>query len=98
MTGNQEGVFAPGARVVVRDAEWLVRSVDRTVTGGQRLNVIGISELVRDKEAVFLTEIDADIQILDPADARLVADDSGNYRSSLLFMESLLRKTTPHGR
>ncbi|MCP4688791.1 MAG: DEAD/DEAH box helicase, partial [Desulfobacterales bacterium] len=28
---------------------------------------------------------------------RLVADDSGNYRSSLLFMESLLRKTTPTG-
>ncbi|MCP4690397.1 MAG: DEAD/DEAH box helicase, partial [Desulfobacterales bacterium] len=97
MTGSREGVFAPGARVVVRDAEWLVRSVDRTATGGQRLNVIGISELVRDKEAVFLTEIDADIQILDPADTRLVSDDSSYYRSSLLFMESLLRKTTPTG-
>ncbi|MCP4687556.1 MAG: ATP-dependent helicase, partial [Desulfobacterales bacterium] len=95
MTGRQEGVFAPGARVEARDAEWLVRSVDRTVTGGQRLNVIGISELVRDKEAVFLTEIDADIQVLDPADTRLVAADSSYYRSSLLFMESLLRKTTP---
>ena len=37
-------IYAPGARIVVRDAEWLVRRVDRTSTGGQALNVIGIKE------------------------------------------------------
>ena len=57
-------IFAPGARVVVRAAEWLVRKVDRTSTGGQSLNVIGISELVKDKEAIFLTEIDKNIEVL----------------------------------
>ena len=51
-------IYAPGARIVVRDAEWLVRRVDRTSTGGQAVNVIGISELVKDKEAIFLTEIE----------------------------------------
>lgn len=45
--------LAPGTRVVVRDVEWLVRRVDRTSTGGQALSVVGISELVRDREAVF---------------------------------------------
>jgi hypothetical protein len=39
-------IYAPGARIVVRDAEWIIRKVDRTSTGGQALNVIGISELV----------------------------------------------------
>ena len=38
---NQESInFAPGARIAVRDAEWLVHRVDRTSTGGQALNVI----------------------------------------------------------
>ena len=91
-TGN---IFAPGARVVVRDAEWLVRKVDRTSTGGQALNVIGISELVKDKEAIFLTEIDKNIEILDPAETNLVPDKSSSYQASLLYMESLLRQTPP---
>jgi len=34
---------APGARVVIRDAEWLVRKMDRTSTGGFALTVVGIS-------------------------------------------------------
>ena len=31
-----EHIFAPGSRIVVRDAEWLVRRVDRTSTGVDR--------------------------------------------------------------
>ncbi len=88
-------VYAPGARIVVRDAEWLVRRVDRTSTGGQALNVIGISELVKDKEAIFLDEIEKSIEILDPAETKLVQDESSSYQASLLYMESLLRKTPP---
>jgi hypothetical protein len=88
-------IFAPGARILVRDAEWLVRRVDRTSTGGQALTVVGISELVRDKESLFLTEVEKFIEVLDPVDTRLVPDTSSNYRSSLLYMESLLRQTPP---
>ncbi|MGC8490204.1 MAG: DEAD/DEAH box helicase [Syntrophobacteraceae bacterium] len=88
-------VFAPGARVVIRDAEWLVRKVDVTSTGGQALSVVGLSELVKDKEAIFLTEIDKSIQVMDPADTELVPDGSNYYRDSLLYMESLLRQTPP---
>ena len=88
-------VYAPGARIVVRDAEWLVRRVDRTSTGGQALNVIGISELVKDKEAIFLDEIEKSIEVLDPAETKLVQDESSSYQASLLYMESLLRKTSP---
>ena len=88
-------IIAPGARIIVRDAEWLVRRVDRTSTGGQAFSVIGISELVRDKEFIFLDEIEKSIEILDPADTNLVQDQSSSYQASLLFMESLLRKTPP---
>lgn len=91
----QKTVFAPGTRVVIRDAEWLVRKVDRTSTGGQALSVVGLSELVRDKEAIFLDEIDKNIQVMDPADTELVLDSSNYYRDSLLYMESLLRQTPP---
>jgi superfamily II DNA or RNA helicase len=92
---RQASVLAPGARVLVRDAEWLVRRVDRTSTGGQALSVVGISELVRDKESIFLTEIEKAIEVLDPADTQLVADTSSAYQASLLYMESLLRQTPP---
>tara|TARA_B100000315_G_scaffold169872_1_gene158477 strand:- start:25 stop:1125 length:1101 start_codon:yes stop_codon:yes gene_type:complete len=90
-----KNIFAPGARVILRDAEWLVRRVDRTSTGGQALSVVGISELVKDKEAIFLDEIDKNIEVLDPVDTKLVPDQSSSYQKSLLYMESLLRQTPP---
>ena len=95
-TGNQtQNLIAPGARIVVRDAEWLVRKIDRTSTGGHAISVTGISELVKDKEAIFLDEIDTDIEVLDPVDTRLVPDTSSSYQKSLLYMESLLRQIPP---
>ena len=92
---TQTNVVAPGARIVVRDAEWLVRKVDRTSTGGQALTVTGISELVKDKEAIFLDEIDKNIDVLDPVDIKLVADTSSSYQKAMLYMESLLRQKAP---
>ena len=88
--------IAPGARVRIRDAEWLVQRVDRTSNGKQVLDVVGLSELVEDKEARFLRELEADsLEIIDPADTRLRVDDSPAFRQSRLYMESLLRKAAP---
>jgi superfamily II DNA or RNA helicase len=87
--------LAPGARVLVRDAEWLVRRLDRTSTGGFALRVIGVSELVRDKEAIFLTEVEKSIEVLDPANTNLVPDTSHAFTASLLYMEALLRQAPP---
>ena len=44
--------FAPGARVLIRDAEWVVRRVDPSAAGGQQLLCVGVSELVREREAI----------------------------------------------
>lgn len=98
---HKELNLAPGARIVVRDAEWLVRKVDNTFSDGQILHVTGISEVVREKEAIFLTEIDHNkefntrIEVLAPEDTKLVQDESSAYRSSILYMESLLRQKAP---
>ncbi len=46
--------YAPGMRIVIRDVEWVVRRVDTSSDGGQQLRCSGISELVREKDAIFL--------------------------------------------
>ncbi len=66
---------APGARVVVRDAEWVVRRVDMTSGGDYQLTCTGISEVVRDRQAVFLSQLER-IEVLEPANTALVADRS----------------------
>ena len=88
-------VIAPGARVVVRDAEWVVRRVDRTVEDSQQLTCDGISEMVRGEVGVFSKHLDRKIQILDPAKTQLIPDTSPQFAKSLLFMESQLRQAVP---
>ncbi|MCF8087567.1 MAG: DEAD/DEAH box helicase, partial [Desulfotignum sp.] len=98
---RRQTTIAPGARIEVRNEEWLVRRVDRTDTRGYALHVTGMSELVRDREAVFLTDAEQfagkDIKVLDPAETALVPDDSPGFTFTRLYMESLLRKTPPTG-
>jgi hypothetical protein len=89
-------VLAAGARVEIRSAEWIVRRVDATSTGGYSLLVTGVSEIVRDKEARFLTEIEGNgIKVLDPAETELVPDPSPQFRNTRLYLESLLRQSPP---
>ncbi len=87
---------APGARVVIRDAEWVIRLVDRAPDGGYRLVCDGVSELVREREAVFLTRLEPEVRVLDPADTRLAPDPSPGFADSLLYLESQLRQAVPN--
>ena len=89
-------VLAPGARVVIRDAEWVIRRVDRSPDGGYQLVCDGVSELVREREAIFLTTLEPDIQVLDPAETRLVPDPSPGFADSRLYLESQLRQAVPN--
>ncbi|MEU1801396.1 DEAD/DEAH box helicase [Streptomyces sp. NPDC019937] len=84
--------YPAGAQVLVRDEEWLVRSSVPTTDDGTKLEVVGVSEFVRDQEAVFFSGLDR-IELLDPRDTQLVRDDSPNYRRSRLFLEAVLRRT-----
>lgn len=86
--------FPPGAQILVRDEEWLVRNARRTKheRDGDRIEAIGVSEFVRDEEAVFYTGIDT-VELLDPEKTRLVPDTSSHFRRGRLFLEAVLRKT-----
>ncbi len=84
----------PGARVLVRDAEWIVRRVDHA-PGGFQVVCDGVSELVRGREMVFLSKLD-EIEALNPAETRLVPDTSPQFIDARLYMEALLRQAVPN--
>jgi len=86
--------LAPGARVLARDEEWLVRRVDALPGEGHVVHVTGLSELVRNHDRIFLTTLD-EVAELRPEETRLVADDSPRFRRSRLYLESLFRRTPP---
>jgi hypothetical protein len=87
--------LAPGLRVEIRDAEWRIKRIDHTTDGGQVLACEGLSELVRGRETLFLTKLEQSVRVLAPETTHLVDDVSSGYRASLLYLDTLLRKTPP---
>ncbi|MFF9072798.1 DEAD/DEAH box helicase [Streptomyces sp. NPDC014872] len=86
--------FAPGMQVRARDEDWLVVEVSETSQDGTRLDVRGISPLVRDQRAVFFAHDSLDkVTPLRPEDTDLVVDTSPECRRSRLFIDALIRKT-----
>ncbi len=91
-------VLAPGARIECRSAEWLVRSIGRSSDGQQVVDVVGVSPFLQEKEAKFLVDVEkasGSFKVLQPEKTELVQDNSPQYRDSLLFIESHLRRTVP---
>src|SRR4051794_30964140 len=84
--------YPPGAQVLVRDEQWLVRKVTHTRHDGWMIEVTGVSSFVRGTDAVFYDRLD-DVRILDPNKTELVPDDSPNHRRARLFLEAVIRKT-----
>lgn len=90
--GGDLSLIAPGSQVVIRDEEWLVRSVQETPADGLLVKVTGVGELVRDQDASFFTSLDH-VQPLRPEDTRLVEDPTPGFRRSRLYLEALRRRT-----
>ncbi|RYQ32975.1 SNF2- related helicase [Bifidobacterium pseudolongum subsp. globosum] len=59
------------------------------------LTCVGIDPLVRDYQATFLTDLEQDIEQVDPSRTRFVLDTSAQARESHLYIESMLRSTVP---
>ena len=87
--------YIPGMRVEIRDAEWRIQRVDRSSDGGYLIVCDGLSELVRAKSAQFLTKLEQNIRILDPAQTELVDDLSDGYMAGQLYIDTALRQTPP---
>ena len=86
--------FAPGMRVIIRDEEWMIKKCDTNSFGYTTLQCIGISPLVKDKAAYFLSDLET-IEIVDPTKTKLVIDDSPHYNRARLYVESQWRQQIP---
>ena len=95
---EQERIFPVGAKVLIRDAEWRIKKVDTTEKAGYQLTCVGLSDIVRNKEAVFFEHYEDRIEILTPESTRLVTDLSAGFKATKLYLEALFRnspKTDP---
>lgn len=86
--------YAPGMRAVIRDEEWLIKKIETNSLGHQVLQCVGITPLVRNRDTIFLTNLEQ-IQIVDPASIQLIADSSPFFKRSLLYLESQWRQQLP---
>lgn len=92
--------YSPGQRLLLRDAEWLLKRVEATPEGETALVVSGISEIVRGREAIFLPRAEGgpeSIKVLDPAKTVLVQDSGQGFLRTRLHLESQLRRMPPVG-
>jgi len=83
-----------GTRITVRDEDFLVTDVRPNYDETYLIEAEGISELVKGKRYIFDTKIDRDIQVLDPANTRLVADREMGYRKTKLYLETQVRNAS----
>ena len=83
--------LAPGVTIKCRDEYWLVTGVSQS-KDGYRVRVRGVSNYVRDTPATFFTALDH-IEVFDPANVKVVPDESPKYRHTKLWLESTLRRT-----
>ena len=86
--------FAPGMRTIIRDEEWMIKKITTNSMGNKTLHCVGISTLVKDKEAIFLSDLE-DIRIVNPAEVKLVPDNSPFFRRAQLYIESQWRQSIP---
>ena len=86
--------YASGMRIINRDEEWMIKKIEKNSLGNEALYCIGISPLVKDKEVIFLTDLE-DIKIVNPAEIHLVQDTSSFFRRTQLYLESQWRQQIP---
>lgn len=86
--------YAPGMRVLIRDEEWMIRKVENNSMGNKALYCVGISSLIKDREAVFLEDLE-DIKLMNPAEINMIPDKSPHFIQTRLFLESQWRRKIP---
>lgn len=82
--------YSTGQRITVRDEEFLIENFIPNGDKSTILECLGISELVKNRHYIFDTELDPDIEIVNPANTLLVPDE-GNCRKTRLLIETQIR-------
>ena len=90
---DSEVNLVPGMRVFCRDAEWFITSVKSadSLNFHKAVYCTGCDDLTRGISTVFLTQLD-NIEPVDPANTKLITDNSGGYKLSKLYLEAQLRQ------
>lgn len=86
--------YAPGMRAIIRDEEWTIKKVERNSLDKQSLHCVGVSPLVKDRNAIFLADLEEVVPV-NPAEVRFIQDDSQYFKRSRLFIESQWRQKIP---
>ncbi|MCC8046589.1 MAG: DEAD/DEAH box helicase [Clostridiales bacterium] len=81
-------------RTIIRDEEWMIKKIETNSLGNKALYCVGISPLVKEREATFLSDLE-DVQIVNPAEVKLIPDQSPFYKRSLLYLESQWHQKIP---
>lgn len=83
-----------GQRISVRGEDFLISNIQKNYDDSYIIECQGISDLVMGQDFVFDSQIDTDIQVLDPLHTKLVADVSTGYRLTKLYLETKIRNST----
>ena len=73
---------------------WMIRKCDPNSFKTYTLQCVGVSPLVRDKTAYFLSNLEK-ITVIDPVKTALIPDNSARFARSRLFLESQWRQKIP---
>ena len=73
----------------------MVKKVETNSFCNSTIHVIGLSPLVKDRQASFLVDLEDCIEIVDPAKTTLVPDESPFFSRSRLYTESQWRQQVP---
>ena len=96
--GSQMQGIVPGARIEVRDAEWLVKRTEQSGNSRSVIHAVGLTGIVRNKEAIFVKELEethGGIKVVDPTSIEFVSDDSSHFKDTLLYLEGQIQRALP---
>lgn len=91
---NLSQYLSPGLRISMRGEDFLITNVEDNHGKSKLVEAEGISEVVRGKTFKFDTAIDSEIQVLNPLNTKLVADNSASYLKTKLFLEAHIRNAS----
>lgn len=83
--------FSPGQRITLRGEDFIITDVKTNYDESQIIETEGVSELVKNRKFIFDTNIDHEIETVDPRYSKLIPDNDTGYRKTKLYLESQMR-------